>query len=197
VILRSPPLRKACILLVDDQQANLDALRLILDSDEYELIEATSAQAALRLVLEHNFAVMLLDVKMPDIDGFQLASLIKQRQQARETPIIFVTAVATDLGFIFKGYDVGAVDYITKPLEPAVVKAKVAVFVQLFRKSELLSWQLEQLRDLYDNIESEAIKGRQETDALRERLNRLIELSQTQMSAIRRRQPGPSDMLDV
>jgi PAS domain S-box-containing protein len=134
------------LLLVDDKQENLLALRSILDCPEYRLISASSGPEALRQVLHEDFAAIVLDVLMPGMDGFEVASTIKLRERSRRTPIIFLTAAGADLGLDGRGYEVGAVDYLTKPVSPSVLKAKVAVFADLFRKSREIARQAELLR---------------------------------------------------
>lgn len=134
------------ILLVDDQPENLAALKAILADESYRLVTAASGKDALLRILSEDFAVLLLDVRLPDIDGFEVASLVKQRERSRHTPIIFLTAATDDLSAIYKGYAVGGVDYLLKPLEPEVVQAKVAVFVELHRRGEQIKEQAELLR---------------------------------------------------
>jgi PAS domain S-box-containing protein len=135
------------ILLVDDHLQNLEALSAILQKSEYNLITATSGEQALGLLLEQEFAVILLDVMMPGLDGFELARIIKKREKNRNLPIIFVTAIATDINEVYKGYSVGAVDYIQKPLDADVVRAKVAVFVELYLSKEEVKIQSEVIRN--------------------------------------------------
>ncbi|MGA9519942.1 MAG: ATP-binding protein [Myxococcaceae bacterium] len=134
------------ILLVDDRPENLLVLKAILSDPAYNLVTATSGPEALKHVLAKDFAVILLDVLMPGMDGFEVASLIKKRRRSHETPLIFLTAAGSDVGLIYRGYSVGAVDYLLKPVNPDVVRAKVAVFVDLFRKARQIQRQSEQLR---------------------------------------------------
>ncbi|AUX47770.1 uncharacterized protein SOCE26_092940 [Sorangium cellulosum] len=134
------------ILLVDDQPENLTALTAILSEESYRLVTAGSGKDALLRILSEDFAVILLDVRLPDIDGFEVASLVKQRERSRHTPIIFLTAATDDLSAIYRAYAVGGVDYLLKPLEPEVVQAKVAVFVELHRRGEQIKEQAELLR---------------------------------------------------
>jgi len=138
---------KVNILLVDDRPQNLDAISVILRHPEYNLVTALSGAEALAHLLRREFAVILLDVMMPEMDGFETAKIIKERDKTRSTPIIFVTAVATDLKEIYQGYSVGAVDYIQKPLDPDVVRAKVAVFADLFRSKKKIETQAELIRN--------------------------------------------------
>lgn len=126
------------ILLVDDQPENLLALEAILNELGANLVKAASGEEALRCLLYQDFAVILLDVQMPQMDGFEVATLIRQRQRSRETPIIFLTAFSTSEQFMFKGYALGAVDYLMKPLAANVLKSKISVFIELFKKTEAL-----------------------------------------------------------
>jgi len=122
------------ILLVDDHPENRTALRAILSAPDYEIVEAGSGAEALFRLLEGDFAVLLIDVVMPDMSGFELATAIKEREKTAAIPIVFLTAQATDVDLVFKGYQAGAVDYLMKPLVPEMIRAKVAVFAQLFRE---------------------------------------------------------------
>lgn len=132
--------QKVAILIVDDRPENILALTSILSGPEYEIVAAQSGADALRCLLRQEFALLLLDVMMPGMDGFELATIIKENERHKATPIIFLTAMATDVGFIYKGYSSGAVDYLTKPLEPNIVKAKVSVFVELYRQRERIKF---------------------------------------------------------
>jgi PAS domain S-box-containing protein len=145
---------KVNILLVDDQPENLLALEAILEDLGQNLVRATSGEAALRHLLHQDFAVILLDVQMPNMDGFEVASLIRSRERSRETPIIFLTAFGTTEQFMFRGYALGAVDYLTKPIAADVLKSKVAVFIELFRKTEALRQQTAALQQQTAQLES-------------------------------------------
>jgi signal transduction histidine kinase len=134
------------ILLVDDKPANLVALEAMLQGLGQNLIKANSGREALKWLLTHDFAVVLLDVKMPEIDGFETATLIRQRDKSRHTPIIFLTAADKSQTQAVRGYSVGAVDYLVKPIVPEFVRSKVAVFVELAKKNELLRRQAELLK---------------------------------------------------
>ncbi|GAB4380921.1 MAG: response regulator [Elainellaceae cyanobacterium] len=144
---------RANILLVDDQPENLLALEAILGELNGNLVKATSGEKALRCLLSQDFAVILLDVQMPDMDGFEVAKLIRQRQRSRETPIIFLTAFSTSEPFLFKGYALGAVDYLIKPIAPNVLKSKVAVFIDLFNKTKALQQQTAQLEAINTELQ--------------------------------------------
>jgi signal transduction histidine kinase len=139
---------KAKILLVDDEPKSLYALQELLSTLGETLMTAPSGEEALRLVLKHDFAVILLDVRMPGIDGFETAKLIRNRERSRLTPIIFLTAAADEMTSMFRGYEVGAVDYLMKPVVPEILKSKVAVFVELHRKTERLRESEDKLRRL-------------------------------------------------
>ena len=129
------------ILLVDDQPANLVALEAMLEDIGQNLVRAESGREALKRLLNDDFAVILLDVKMPEMDGFETAELIRQRDRSRHTPILFLTAADTSQTQAVRGYAVGAVDYLIKPVVPEFVRSKVAVFVELAKKNELLRRQ--------------------------------------------------------
>jgi PAS domain S-box-containing protein len=136
----------ANILLVDDRPENLLALAAILEPLGQDLLHAHSGEEALRQLLRHDVAVILLDVQMPDLDGFATAELIKQRERTRYVPIIFVTAISKDEEQVFRGYSTGAVDYVFKPFNPDVLRSKVSVFVELHEKNEQLREQAELLK---------------------------------------------------
>lgn len=127
------------ILIVDDQPANLLVMESLLEGVEAELVKATSGQQALSLVLEHEFALILLDVQMPGMDGFETATLLRGRKQTRHLPIIFVTAISKDDEHVFKAYESGAVDYLFKPINPHILRSKVDIFLQLDRQQRLLA----------------------------------------------------------
>jgi PAS domain S-box-containing protein len=133
------------ILLVDDQPHNLLALESILGEMGQRLVKAQSGRAALRALLEEDFAVILLDVQMPDLDGFETAHLVRERDRSHDTPIIFLTALSRSEENVFRGYELGAVDYIFKPFHPDVLRTKVGVFVDLFRKREAIKRQAQEL----------------------------------------------------
>ncbi|MEX0714823.1 MAG: SpoIIE family protein phosphatase [Pirellulales bacterium] len=136
------------ILLVDDQPKNLLALEAILDTLGQNLVRAGSGAEALRCLLNDDFAVILLDVLMPGMDGFETATLIRERIKSQHTPIIFLTAVGDSQAHMFRGYSIGAVDYLLKPVVPEILRAKVAAFVDLFKKTEKVKRQAEQLREM-------------------------------------------------
>lgn len=166
------------ILLVDDHPENLLALEAILSDLGQNLVKAHSGKEALRELLAYEFAVILMDVHMPEMDGFETAALIRQREKLQHTPIIFLTAMDKNDSSVFKGYSVGAVDYIFKPFSPDILRAKVGVFIDLFKKTREVKRQAELLRDinrelgmtnkaiggLYNQLEAKNIEIRTERD---------------------------------
>ncbi|HEV2536897.1 MAG TPA: response regulator [Streptosporangiaceae bacterium] len=153
-----PVSRQARILLVDDRVENLIALDAILSSLNQILVPVRSGEQALRALAGQEFAVVLLDIMMPGMDGFETATRIKQDVNIRDVPIIFLTAAVAQPEQAFRGYAVGAADYLAKPFDPGVLKAKVSVFVDLYLKAS-------QLRD-----QAELLGGQPLTDQLSERL---------------------------
>ena len=124
------------ILIVDDRPENLMALEAVLTHSQCRIVKALSGEVALKCLLREEFALILLDVQMPGIDGFETAMLIKKREKHQEIPILFITASHKDELFSKRGYEVGGVDYIYKPFDSNSLRAKVAVFVSLYRKSK-------------------------------------------------------------
>ncbi|HEN8797969.1 hybrid sensor histidine kinase/response regulator [Pseudomonas sp. CM25] len=139
----SPTIAK--LLIVDDLPENLLALAALIQGEDREVHQAQSAEAALSLLLEHEFALAILDVQMPGMNGFELAELMRGTEKTRNIPIVFVTAAGREMNYAFKGYESGAVDFLHKPLETMAVKSKVSVFVDLFRQRKVLDRQLQAL----------------------------------------------------
>jgi signal transduction histidine kinase len=133
------------ILIVDDNQANLLAFQAILEPLGAPVVTAASGEEALRSLLQRDFAVIVLDVQMPKMSGFELAALIKSHSRLRCVPIIFVTAISRDMRHVFTGYAHGAVDYLVKPLEPEILRAKVSVFIELYRAQQTIATQARRL----------------------------------------------------
>jgi signal transduction histidine kinase/DNA-binding response OmpR family regulator len=154
------------ILMVDDSSTNLLALEAILHSPDRNLIRASSGEDALRYLLDHEVAVVLLDVYMPGIDGLQTAELIRGREKSRDIPIIFLTANTTGHAHLSRGYSLGAVDYIVKPVDPAILRSKVNVFVELFKKTREVERQAQLLEQQNKEIKNANL----------ERLRMLIDL---------------------
>ena len=141
------------ILLVDDLPENLFALELILSKEPYFCVRANSGNEALKILLrEQDFAIILIDVQMPEMDGFETVELIREIEALKQVPIIFLTASMDNLAHVFKGYQAGAVDYMIKPLIPEILKAKVAVFVDLYKKTHELLVQKEHVKKLYRDV---------------------------------------------
>ncbi|MBB6446897.1 EAL domain-containing protein [Bacillus benzoevorans] len=136
---------KVNILLVDDRPENLLALEAIIERDDYQLIKASSGEEALKYLLKYDFAAILLDVQMPGMDGFGTAKIIKAREKTKNIPILFITANSMDAEHVFMGYSVGAIDYITKPFDPIILKAKVDGFVEIYRMKLQLMHQADAL----------------------------------------------------
>lgn len=132
-------MRKAKILIVDDRVENLLTLEGLLDTPDIELIRALSGEEALALTLDHDFALVLLDVQMPTMNGYEVAELMRGNKKTKDIPIIFVTASEKNTQQLFKGYESGAVDYLLKPLQPMVLQSKVNVFLQLYQQKEALT----------------------------------------------------------
>jgi CheY-like chemotaxis protein len=154
-VARTAVTHQAKILLVDDRAENLLALEAILSSLDQELVFARSGEAAVEAAVADDFAVILLDVVMPGMDGFETAAQIKERRRAQDVPIIFLTAAGADPELAFRGYAAGAVDYISKPFDPWVLRAKVSVFVDLYLKEQQLR-VVSELSSLLSAIEEAA-----------------------------------------
>src|SRR5215204_6631323 len=151
-------LPKANVLLVDDKPEQLLALETVLEELDQNLIPASSAREALKFLLMEDVALILLDVQMPGLNGFELAELIRERERTQHTPIIFVSATSVDEQYVFKGSSLGAVDYITKPFNPEILKSKVRFFTRLFLQNQQIKQQaalLEQANIELDNLNTE------------------------------------------
>lgn len=146
------------ILIVDDKPGNLLSLEALLDNPEYQLIRALSGNEALLLTLKHDFALVLLDVQMPEMDGFETAELMRANPKTCRIPIIFITAGMKDLQFQFKGYDVGAVDYLAKPIEPMILQNKVKIFATLFNQRNELEFNKSILEEQVEQRTAELSK---------------------------------------
>jgi light-regulated signal transduction histidine kinase (bacteriophytochrome) len=162
------------ILLVDDREDNLLSIETILETDGYRFVKANSGREVLKILLtEFDFALILMDVKMPNLDGFETASLIYERERLRHIPIIFITANNYGEENVFKGYRAGAVDYIYKPINSALLRAKVAVLVDLFKKNHRLVAQEQKLVAINKSLQME-IKDRKASEEQVIELNRQL-----------------------
>ncbi|MFJ4341188.1 MULTISPECIES: two-component system response regulator [unclassified Streptomyces] len=179
--------QKAKILLVDDRPENLLALEAILSALDQTLVRASSGEEALKALLTDDFAVILLDVQMPGMDGFETAAHIKRRERTRDIPIIFLTAINHGPHHTFRGYAAGAVDYISKPFDPWVLRAKVSVFVELYMKNCKLREQAALLRL--------QLEGGGETGHGKESAGLLAELS-ARLAAVEEQAEALSKQLD-
>ena len=159
---------KAKILIVDDDERNITALQLILEELGEDLVVARSGEEALRYLLHNDCALILMDVVMPGMDGYETAGLVRSRERSRHIPIIFLTAVSRNEMHEFKGYTAGAVDYVFKPIEPFILRSKVAVFVDLYKKTQEISRKVEQERRLLqENQQAQASRLAAEMALLR------------------------------
>ncbi|MQY01985.1 response regulator [Actinomadura macrotermitis] len=188
---------KAKILLVDDREENLIALEAILSSLDQDLVRARSGEEALKALLTDEYAVILLDVVMPGMDGFETARDVKRRKKTRDLPIIFLTAVDSDPDYAFRGYAAGAVDFISKPFDPWVLRAKVSVFVELHKKNKqlrdqtaLLTQQAALLREQAALLQARSGADGEASASVLERLSAVEE----QLDVVGKRiQPGVED----
>ena len=159
-------MQKTNLLLVDDKPENLLALESILDDLACTLFKARSGPEALRLVIKHDFALALIDVQMPDMNGFELAELLRGRRETRHLPMIFVTAISKDQKYVFQGYEIGAVDYLFKPLDTNILRSKVQVFLELYRQRKLFEKRAEDLEHKVQDLQGEIIRYQQGEETL-------------------------------
>ena len=172
-----PPLERARILVVDDDERNLLAIETVLE-DIADVVSARSGEAALRHLLKGEFAVILLDVYMPGMDGYETARIIRGREQTKRIPIIFLSAVNKETEHLIRGYSMGAVDYVFKPVEPIVLRSKATVFVDLFqmtREIQRKARQEQQLLDANLRANAELLRAEQELRAAEQRQSAIIE----------------------
>src|SRR5690349_13434732 len=166
----------AKILLVDDREDNLMAIESILTQDGYTFVKATSGREALKVLLsEYDFALILMDVKMPNLNGFETASLIYEREKLKHIPIVFITAHSYGDENIFKGYRAGAVDYIYKPINPELLRAKVSVFIELYKKNAALVVQEQKLTAINKSLEIEINERKISEDKIKALNHQLLE----------------------
>lgn len=155
------------ILLVDDRPENLLALEAVLESQHYKLIKANSGEEALRCVLKYEFAVIVLDVQMPGMDGIETAKLIKAREKTKDIPIIFISANSKEAEHLFAGYSAGAIDYMVKPFIPQILKSKIEGFVNMYltnKQHQMQSMLLQQKTQELEKINSELVRAKEEAE---------------------------------
>lgn len=156
------------ILLVDDRPENLLALEAVLESPQYKLVKANSGEEALKCLLRHEFAVIVLDVQMPGMDGIETAKLIKARDKTKDIPIIFISATSKEAEHLFAGYSAGAIDYMVKPFIPQILKSKIAGFVDMFlttKKHQTQSMLLQQKTQELERINKELVKAKEAAES--------------------------------
>lgn len=155
------------ILLVDDRPENLLALEAVLESEQYKLVKATSGEEALRCLLKDEFAVIVLDVQMPGMDGIETAKLIKARDKSKDVPIIFISANSREAEHLFAGYSAGAIDYMVKPFIPQILKSKIEGFVEMFITNKRLKTQtmlLHQKTQELEKMNQQLIQAKEEAE---------------------------------
>lgn len=135
------------ILIVDDYEPNLVSLEAVLDDPSWTLVKATSGIHALKLLLENEVSLVLLDVQMPEMDGFEVAQMMRKNPRTQNVPIIFLTAISKDDQYIYKGYQAGAVDYLCKPINPTILRSKVEFFMKLDKQKKELEEKLHRARE--------------------------------------------------
>src|SRR4026207_574432 len=159
---------EAKILVVDDRVDNLVSIEAILEQDDYTIVKANSGKAALKILLnDHDFSLILMDVQMPELSGYETATIIYERDKLRNIPIIFITAHSYDEDFIFKGYRMGGVDYIYKPINPDLLRMKVGVFVELYRKNQQLQQHEKKLLAANKSLQNEIEERRASEEKVR------------------------------
>ncbi|MES2264514.1 MAG: hybrid sensor histidine kinase/response regulator [Pseudomonadota bacterium] len=168
------------LLIVDDLPENLRALNAVIRADDRAVYQAASGEEALALLLEHEFALAILDVQMPGMDGFELAELMRGTEKTRQIPIVFVSAAGKELNYAFKGYEAGAVDFLYKPLDTDMVRSKVNVFVALHRQRQEMQRQLAELEQARREQEATVL----ELHAAQEELRRALRMRDEFMSMV-------------
>lgn len=172
------------ILVVDDREDNLFSIETLLEKDNYTIVKANSGRAALKILLQqHDFSLILMDVQMPDINGFETANIIYQREKLKNVPIIFITAHSYNEEFVFKGYEMGAVDYIYKPINPDLLRAKVSVFVELYRKNLQLQMHEQKLLKVNASLKRE-IEERRASEMTVRLLNKQLVENNNHLKAV-------------
>ena len=165
-------IEKPKILIVDDRPENLLSLEIIFEREPYEIVKASSGNEALAQIITHDFAMVLLDVQMPGMDGFETAELMRSNKDTEHIPIIFVTAISKEQKHVFRGYRSGAVDYLSKPLDPDILKSKVAIFVDLYKQKKII-----ENKNLQLNAANKKIIEQQKALVEEERLKVLLQMA--------------------
>ena len=168
------------LLIVDDLPENLLALEALIRGPARRVFQATSAEQALALLLEHEFALAILDVQMPEMNGFELAEMMRGTERTRQIPIIFVSAAGREMNYAFKGYESGAVDFLQKPLDAHAVNSKVSVFVDLYRHRKALRHEMDALAEA--NRQQEALV--QQLQCAQRELERAVRMRDDFMSMV-------------
>lgn len=164
------------ILVVDDREDNLFSIETILEREDYQIVKAQSGKAALKILLnQHDFTLILMDVQMPEMNGFETANLIYQREKLKHIPIIFITAHNYNDEHVFEGYKVGAIDYIYKPIDPALLRFKVGVFAEMYQKNHQLLTHERRLKQMNANLEKEIEERRLSEEKVRLLNQQLLE----------------------
>lgn len=173
------------ILIVDDREDNLLSIETILENEAYNIVKASSGKAALKILLhQHDFTLILMDVQMPDMNGFETASLIYQREKLKHIPIIFITAHNYNDEHVFEGYKVGAIDYIYKPINPELLRFKVGVFAEMYQKNHQLLLQERKLKEVNAKLECEIEERRISEEKVKQLNHQLLENNQSLKSTI-------------
>lgn len=172
------------ILVIDDREDNLFAIETILEKDHYTVVKANSGRAALKILLqENNFSLILMDVQMPGLNGFETAAIIYEREKLKDIPIVFITAQNYGEEYVFKGYKLGGVDYIYKPVNPDLLRAKVSVFVELYRKNQQLLLHQKELETVNRSLQKEIEDHKASEEKIRLLNDQLIE-NNTQLKSM-------------
>jgi len=178
---------KVDILIVDDNLNNLLALETILKKPGLNIISASSGKDALSTILDHDFALILLDVQMPEMDGFEVAKLMRGVEMSKHIPIIFVTAISKEQKYVFKGYETGAVDYLLKPVDPEILKSKINTFVDLYQQKRLIQNQASKLEQKISDLNGAVLELQQQKQLIKNQAeeleNKVKELKKAKQSA--------------
>ena len=170
---------KIRILLVDDKPGNLLAIENILENPNLDIIKASSGNEAIGLMLEHELALVLLDVQIPEMDGFETAEMMRGNERTKQIPIIFVTAISFEQKYVFNGYESGAVDYLFKPFDPYILKSKVKIFIELYKQKKVLKNTTNNLKKTVEELKkaNQKILEQQKSVIEKEQLKVLLQMA--------------------